>query len=106
QLDRTAQRRELPHAPRGTAQAAQHEQRVGKKQLLSQTSHGRCAQRTATLSTAPLEMQIASGTGMTKIRPSPIWPVRAAMRMVSTTSRVEWSGTTISSFTRGIQRTR
>src|SRR4051794_12626071 len=46
-------------------------------------------------------MRIASSTGRTKILPSPTSPVRACLRMVSTTSGLSLSSTTISSFSFG-----
>src|SRR5829696_10526870 len=46
-------------------------------------------------------MRIASSTGRTKILPSPTSPVRACLRIVSTTNGLSLSSTTISSFNFG-----
>src|SRR5690606_2798859 len=54
---------------------------------------------------SPVRMRMTSSTGVTKILPSPMRPVRAASVMVATTCRTLSSGTMISSLTLGTEST-
>src|SRR3990172_6354977 len=54
---------------------------------------------------SPVRTRMASSTGMTKILPSPMLPVRAALLMISTTWAASWSFTTTSIFSLGSMST-
>ena len=75
--------------------------RTGRSPVrLGRYSGPSCAWRTASPS-SPVRIRIASSTGSTKIFPSPTSPVRACLRIVSTTSDLSLSSTTHSTLSFG-----
>src|SRR3954468_4398238 len=76
-----------------TGRAATAARIRSKQQLLH---GGQQADQSASVSVSPVRMRLACSIGVTKILPSPIWPVRAPELMTSTALTASSDDTAIS----------